>query len=74
MHPGREEKDHRTNNPVYFKSMNYIGLTPILVEAIKEQQQIIEDLRTKEKQDSDDIQLLKREIENLKKGNIRDAN
>ena len=41
-HPGDDGKSHAVKNEISFKSMNYIGLTPILVQAIKEQQQIIE--------------------------------
>lgn len=46
-HPGPidEKTGEPTGNPIEFKSMNYIGLTPVLVQAIKEQQAIIEDLK-----------------------------
>jgi hypothetical protein len=41
--------DPETRKPVgkdlEYKSMNYIGLTPVLVQAVKEQQAQIEDLK-----------------------------
>ena len=46
-------------NPVSFKSMNYIGLTPILVQAIKEQEEVIDGLKIK-------IKMLRAEFEKLK--------
>ncbi len=44
IHPGADpyydtDKEHR--NPIEYKGINYIGLIPVMTEAIKEQQQII---------------------------------
>jgi Chaperone of endosialidase len=42
VHPGVEDENGRTENPIFYKGMNYIGLTPILVKAIQEQQETID--------------------------------
>ena len=46
-HPGpmNRETHEPAGEPIQLKAMNYIGLTPVLVQAIKEQQQQIEDLK-----------------------------
>lgn len=48
-HPGSidEKTGEPIGQPLEFKSMNYIGLTPVLVQAIKEQQLIIEQLKAR---------------------------
>ncbi len=48
-HPGSidEKTGEPIGQPIEFKSMNYIGLTPVLVQAIKEQQLIIEQLKAR---------------------------
>ncbi|TND03173.1 MAG: collagen triple helix repeat domain protein, partial [Bacteroidetes bacterium] len=59
-HPGNRDDKGRTGDPIMFKSMNYIGLTPILVQAIKEQQAEIKTLQlTTEKQAADIDRLIK---------------
>ncbi|HPI53106.1 MAG TPA: tail fiber domain-containing protein [Chitinophagaceae bacterium] len=40
------DKDKRNNSSENYKSVNYIALIPILSQAIKEQQQMIEELKT----------------------------
>ena len=49
-----------------FKSMNYIGLTPILVEAIKEQQQIIEEQKHIISGMKSDMEAMHRELDLIK--------
>lgn len=58
--------DHNTGKEIRYKSMNYIMLTPILVQAIKEQEQVIEELKTAAKQNSEDIRIMKEEIAQMK--------
>lgn len=47
VHPGptNPETGRLTGEEMHFKAMNYIGLTPVLVQAIKEQQLQIEELK-----------------------------
>ena len=56
MHPGEKKEDPE----VEYLSMNYIGMIPILVSGMQEQQQQIELLKQQ-------IELLKQEVELLKK-------
>ena len=53
-HPGENENDPF----IEYKGINYIGLTPILVKAIQEQQNIIEEQNEK-------IESLKKEINSI---------
>ncbi|MEC8968525.1 MAG: tail fiber domain-containing protein, partial [Bacteroidota bacterium] len=53
VHPGKfNEKTNLEGEPINYKAMNYIGLIPVLIQSIQEQQEMIEEL--------------KKEIENLK--------
>ena len=53
VHPGKfNEKTNSEGEPIKYKAMNYIGLIPVLIQSIQEQQEMIEEL--------------KKEIENLK--------
>jgi hypothetical protein len=46
VHPAQEDENGKVvSEEVKFKSMNYSGLTPIIIQAIKEQQQQIEELK-----------------------------
>ncbi len=48
QHPGANKKEQEEGifyDPVDYKSINYIGMIPVLVEAIKEQQEMIETLK-----------------------------
>jgi hypothetical protein len=46
-HPGRVDPNNRdvVSEPVTYKGMNYTGLTPVMIQAIKEQQAQIEELK-----------------------------
>jgi hypothetical protein len=46
------------DQPIDYKGVNYIGLIPVLTQAIKEQQQQIEDLKKISEQQQQQIQLL----------------
>jgi hypothetical protein len=47
VNPGNLDPNTRRRGPdIPFKGLNYIGLTPILTEAIQEQQRMIDSLRT----------------------------
>jgi hypothetical protein len=59
-HPGKQDaKTGESDEPVIYKSMNYIGLVPILVSAIQEQQETIQILMTKIENLSDELKELK---------------
>jgi hypothetical protein len=61
FHPGKSDaKGRQSGGGIAYKGMNYIGLTPILVQAIKEQQQIIDGLKN-------EVDMLKAEFEKFKK-------
>ena len=62
VHPGpTDPKTGRTTGEeIHFKSMNYIGLTPILVQAIKEQQSQIEELKKQIEEQNRRIQQLEK--------------
>jgi hypothetical protein len=57
-HPG-EEGVNGKSIPISYKSVNYIGLIPILTKAIQEQQTTIDDLKS-------EIELLRKEFLSLK--------
>jgi hypothetical protein len=57
-HPG-EEGAGGNPAPISYKSVNYIGLIPILTKAIQEQQTVIQDLKS-------EIELLRKEFLTLK--------
>ncbi len=50
-----------------YKSLNYIGLIPVLVEAIKEQQQIIEQLKTQNNTSQSKLEQVTNQYEALNK-------
>lgn len=54
-------------DPQGFKAVNYEGIAPILIEAMKEQQQIIESQQTKIDNQQQQIDELKRMVEELMK-------
>ena len=57
-HPGAKKDDAE----IKFKSVNYIGMIPVLTKAIQEQQQEIEDLKTKNNKLEADIKLIKQKL------------
>jgi len=45
IHPPADEDDGKRGEPIHYKGINYVELIPILLQAIKEQQQSIDSLK-----------------------------
>ena len=47
VHPGKfNDKTKEEGEPISYKAMNYIGLIPVLVKSIQEQQEMIQELKS----------------------------
>jgi trimeric autotransporter adhesin len=58
VHPGANKEDPE----IKFKSVNYIGMVPVLTAGMQEQQKEIEALKAKNKQLENDIKLIKEKL------------